>query len=91
MKLEMTQKDKNLLIMLSIFVIVVCIGYWGIYPVVKGIVNTNKEIATQKKTQEENELKLTQVPMMEADNERFSNEIQGSTRIILPNDGKCRD
>ena len=35
MKLEMTQKDKNLLIMLSIFVIVVCIGYWGIYPVVK--------------------------------------------------------
>ena len=31
MKLEMTQKDKNLLIMLSIFVIVVCIGYWGIY------------------------------------------------------------
>ena len=48
MKLEMTQKDKNLLIMLSIFVIVVCIGYWGIYPVVKGIVNTNKEIATQK-------------------------------------------
>ena len=44
MKLEMTQKDKNLLIMLSIFVIVVCIGYWGIYPVVKGIVNTNKEI-----------------------------------------------
>ena len=30
MKLEMTQKDKNLLIMLSIFVIVVCIGYWGI-------------------------------------------------------------
>lgn len=69
-------KDKNLLIMLSIFVIVVCIGYWGIYPVVKGIVNTNKEIATQKETQEENELKLTQVPMMEADNERFSNEIQ---------------
>ena len=51
MKLEMTQKDKNLLIMLSIFVIVVCIGYWGIYPVVKGIVNTNKEIATQKETQ----------------------------------------
>lgn len=52
MKLEMTQKDKNLLIMLSIFVIVVCIGYWGIYPVVKGIVNTNKEITTQKETKE---------------------------------------
>lgn len=65
MKLEMTQKDKNLLIMLSIFVIVVCIGYWGIYLVVKGIVNTNKEITTQKETKEENELKLTQVPMME--------------------------
>ena len=84
MKLEMTQKDKNLLIMLSIFVIVVCIGYWGIYPVVKGIVNTNKEIATQKETQEENELKLTQVPMMEADNERFSNEIQGVRESFFP-------
>lgn len=70
--------------MLSIFVIVVCIGYWGIYPVVKGIVNTNKEIATQKETQEENELKLTQVPMMEADNERFSNEIQGVRESFFP-------
>lgn len=84
MKLEMTQKDKNLLIMLSIFVIVVCIGYWGIYPVVKGIVNTNKEITTQKETKEENELKLTQVPMMEADNERFSNEIQGVRESFFP-------
>ena len=84
MKLEMTQKDKNLLIMLSIFVIVVCIGYWGIYPVVKGIVNTNKEITAQKETQEENELKLMQVPMMEADNERCSSDIQKVRESFFP-------
>lgn len=84
MKLEMTQKDKNLLIMLSIFVIVVCIGYWGIYPVVKEIVSTNKEITTQKETQEENELKLTQVPMMEADNEKFSDQIQSVRESFFP-------
>ena len=84
MKLEMTQKDKNLLIMLSIFVIVVCIGYWGIYPVVKEIVKTNKEIVTQEETQEENELKLTQVPMMEADNEKFLDQIQGVRESFFP-------
>ena len=84
MKLEMTQKDKNLLIMLSIFVIVVCIGYWGIYPVVKEIVKTNKEIVTQQETQEENELKLTQVPMMEADNEKFLDQIQNVRESFFP-------
>lgn len=84
MKLEMTQKDKNLLIMLSIFVIVVCIGYWGIYPVVKGIVKTNKEITTQKETQEKNELKLTQVSMLEADNEQLSDQIQGVRESFFP-------
>lgn len=84
MKLEMTQKDKNLLIMLSIFVIVVCIGYWGIFPVVKGIVKTNKEIETQKETQEKNELKLIQVPMLEIDNEQLSDQIQGVRESFFP-------
>lgn len=84
MKLEMTQKDKNLLIMLSIFVIVVCIGYWGIYPVVKDIVSTNKEMDEQVELQNENELKLAQVPMLEVDNESISKNIQGVRESFFP-------
>lgn len=84
MKLEMTQKDKNLLIMLSIFVIVVCIGYWGIFPVIKEIVNTNKEITSQEELQMENEMKLSQIPMLEVDNESLSAEIVGVRESFYP-------
>ena len=44
MKFEITERDKKLLVMLSIFVIVVCIGYWGIYPVMKEKKKLGKEI-----------------------------------------------
>lgn len=84
MKLEMTQKDKNLLIMLSIFVIVVCIGYWGIYPVVKEIIKTDKEMDKQVELQSENEMKLVQVPMLEADNASMNEKIQTVRKSFFP-------
>ena len=48
MKFEMTERDKKLLIFLSVFLIVVCIGYWGLYPIVKDIKKTDKKIQTEK-------------------------------------------
>ena len=84
MQLNMTQRDKKLLVMLSIFVIVVCIGYWGIYPVIKDIADINKDMQKQQDLQSVNELKLAQVPMMEADNESWEAEIQTAREQFFP-------
>ena len=84
MKLEMTEKDKRLLIMLSIFVIVVCIGYWGVYPVIKDIIDTDKQIEEQKLIKEDNQYKLTQIPMLEADNDSWKEDIQSVRESFFP-------
>ncbi|MBQ7706623.1 MAG: hypothetical protein IJT72_02445 [Lachnospiraceae bacterium] len=78
MKFEMTDRDKKLLIFLSVFVIVVCIGYWGIYPVIKDIKNIDKKIETEKDKEEMNQLKISQLPIIETENERMKEEIVGA-------------
>ena len=75
MKFEMTERDKKLLIFLSVFVIVVCIGYWGVYPVIKDISATKEKIQTEKDLKEMNEMKVAQLPMIEAENEKMNDEI----------------
>ncbi len=75
MKFEMSERDKKLLIFLSVFVIVVCIGYWGIYPVIKDIKSIDKKIQTEKDLKELNEMKISQLPMIEAENEKMKEEI----------------
>ena len=75
MKFEMTERDKKLLIFLSVFVIVVCIGYWGVYPVIKDMKSIDKKIQTEKDLKEMNEMKVSQLPMIEAENERMNEEI----------------
>ncbi len=84
MQLNMTERDKKLLVMLSIFVIVVCIGYWGIYPIIRDINDMNKEMTEQEDLQSANELKLSQVPMMEADNESWEADIQSAREQFFP-------
>lgn len=75
MKFEMTERDKKLLVFLSVFVIVVCIGYWGVYPVIKDINKTKEKIQTEKELQEMNELKVGQLPMIEAETEKMEEDI----------------
>lgn len=80
MKLEitMTQRDKKLLIFLSIFVIVVCVGYWGIFPLVKDIMDINVEVQDQRDIQMQNELKVAQLMMLEDENKQMQEEIQSA-------------
>lgn len=75
MKFEMTERDKKLIVMLAIFVIVVCIGYWGIRPQVKAIMKYNKENVVLAEQQMQTELKIAETPMLEADNEDMEKEI----------------
>lgn len=83
MKLEMTERDKKLLVMLSIFVIVVCIGYWGVYPHIKSVREANKEIEEEQEIKDENELKILLVPILEKDNETIESEIQSAREMYF--------
>lgn len=63
MKLElaMTERDKKLLIFLTLFVIVVCFGYWGIRPSVLKMGDMNKKIEKKKTELKYNEQKISQL------------------------------
>jgi hypothetical protein len=75
MKLEISEKDKKLLVFLTMFVIIVCIGYWGIYPVIKSIGEIKNNIEDEEYTRDMNELKVAQLPVYEMDNEQLEADI----------------
>ena len=84
MKFEMTERDKKLLIFLSVFLIVVCIGYWGLYPIVKDIKKTDKKIQTEKDIEELNQLKVSQLSIIETENENMNKEIAAARENYYP-------
>lgn len=84
MKMTLTEKDKKLLVMLSIFVIVVCIGYWGILPVLKKTKKLSTEIETAKDLQTANETKLAWLPSLEKDNEDLEAQIVEARKAYFP-------
>lgn len=75
MKMEMTQRDRKLLVFLSIFVIVVGFGYWGIRPLLKSMaqIKEDKEIATMQR--DENDIKISLLPLLEVENQELEEEI----------------
>lgn len=75
MKMELTQKDKRLLIFLAIFVTVVGLGYWGIYPSVKAIKSIDDEKVVQQQIKEANKAKIAMLPIITKDNEALEEEI----------------
>jgi hypothetical protein len=89
MKFEISQKDKNLLVFLSVFVIVVCIGYWGVYPAITSISETENSIEDEENTKEINEYKVSQLPLYETDNAKLEEDIldaKGNYYPIMSND-----
>jgi hypothetical protein len=75
MKFEISEKDKKLLVFLSIFVIVICIGYWGVYPAISGIYQIKSDIEDEENTKTMNEFKVAQLPIYEADNAQLEEDI----------------
>jgi len=80
MKLEisMTERDKRLLIFLSIFVLVVCFGYWGIRPSFKKIDEMNKKIEKNNKIVKMNEQKIAQLMDFQDANDELEQKIIGA-------------
>lgn len=84
MQTKMTERDKKLLFALVIIVIVFVIGYLGIYPLVKSVRKINKEIEEQEALQSENEIKLTNLTIIQVDNEKMEEDIIEKRKDFYP-------
>ena len=84
MKMGMTQRDKKLLVFLTLFVIIVGIGYWGVYPMVKDILSYNTEIEEAKALKALNEQKIAELPVLEKGGERLTQVILDAKKDYYP-------
>lgn len=84
MQTTLTERDKKLLIFLSLFVIVVGIGYWGLRPMYKNIKTTNEEIVDAQELKDSNELKIQQLPIYEKDSAELEESIVSARQSFYP-------
>lgn len=86
MKVEMqlTERDKKLLIFLAIFCIVVGIGYWGIYPQIKAISKINEDIADEEQQMFVDDMKIAELPFLEDENEELEEDIVEARTHFYP-------
>ena len=84
MQTTLTERDKKLLIFLSLFVIVVGIGYWGLRPIYKAINETNEAIVEAEDLKAQNEMKVMQLPIYEKDNEELEESIVTARQSFYP-------
>lgn len=84
MKLEVTERDKKLLVFLTVIMLVVCIGYWGIRPQLMAAVNCNELLQEEQEKQKLNELKASQRSMLEIYNEELETLIRGAREHYYP-------
>ena len=66
MKNSLTNNDKRLLLIMFLFVIIVGIGYWGIYPQIKAFYNLGNEIDNEEIKKSVNEQKVANLAFVEA-------------------------
>lgn len=84
MKIQMTQRDRKLLVFLGVMVAVVVIGYWGIRPLMKDTAQIKEQIEEQKAIKEENELKMSEYALLKRENEKFEKEIDEMLLMLEP-------
>lgn len=78
LEMQMTARDKKLLIFLTVFVLVVGIGYWGVKPQIKAAIELSEEIEIQETNEYMNQLKISELPIFEKDIEDYETEIAES-------------
>lgn len=84
MKNKMTERDKKLLIFLALFVIVVGIGYWGVYPRIKHIISYNADIQDASDLEAVNKIKIAELPMLESENQKIEQQIANAKADYYP-------
>lgn len=84
MKIEITERDKRLLTILAIFVIVVCVGWWGIRPQINRANEIAEEIEEAEKLQSVNEAKVSQLMFVEGANQKLEQLIIDARENYYP-------
>ncbi len=84
MQMAMTERDKKLIVMLAIIVIVVSIGYWGIRPAIQALIEANEGITEQEEIKELNDLKVAQIPVLQDRTEEYEAEVDKMSEQYLP-------
>lgn len=86
MKLEMqlTERDKKLLIFLAIFVIVVGIGYWGVVPQIRAINEINDDIISEQDKMFLDDIKVSELPLLIDDNKELEAGIVDARSHFYP-------
>ncbi len=84
MKIELTARDKKLLTFLGVFVIIVCIGYWGVLPQLKAA-NENKDaIEEQQLVQDVYQQKINNLILVQSNNDELEKLISGAKENYYP-------
>ena len=75
MKNSLTNRDKRLLLFMFLFVVIVGVGYWGIYPQVKAFIKLETKIANEEVKKSVNEQKVANLGFVEAQCEEYENSM----------------
>ena len=75
MKTNMTERDKRLLFVLSVLVIIVAIGYWGIRPQVKRFNKLESLVEQQEEQKKVNQLKIANVGAIQAQADEYEAKV----------------
>lgn len=84
LEMQMTERDKKLLIFLAIFVIVVGIGYWGVVPQIRAINEISDDIITEEDKMFLDDLKVAELPFLIDENEELEEDIVEARSHFYP-------
>lgn len=75
MKNSMSNSDKRLLLIMFLFVVIVGIGYWGVYPQIKNFIKLEKKIENEEVKKSINEQKVSNLIFVEAQCEEYEEKM----------------
>ncbi len=84
LEMQMTERDKKLLIFLAIFVIVVGIGYWGLVPQIRAINEINDDIISEQDKMFLDDMKVAELPFLMDENEELEGGITEARSHFYP-------
>ncbi len=84
MKMELTQRDKGLIVFLAVIVTIFIFGYFFIYPISVIIKETENEIETQRDLKEVNDYKINNLLFVKDDNKMLEEKLATVRKNFYP-------
>lgn len=84
MKTGISERDKKLLVGLVLFLIIVCIGYWGVFPQIIAIGDINNQITEEEIIRAENDAKINSLIFIETENDELKKDIEELRKTFFP-------